>query len=93
MTDILNDIQNKWLRRLLKVVFFIIGITPYIIIFVVLSLLTDSTYGEYDYVFSQFTIRQFLNTCIVVGGFTLWYLLCKTIKFSILHISAYFSGY
>jgi len=86
MADILCDlfnIENKHLRRFLKVLFIIIGLIPYVVIFFVINKLSLDNFGEYK---TPFSFLQIFTILACMGGCTYWFFFCKLVKGIFLYI-------
>ena len=73
---ICDEIQNKYLRRFLRVVFFLVGLIPYVIsLFVTTILLYNAKIGIDP---TDINIFQILTISLTtLGGWATWFIFCK----------------
>ena len=84
---ICDEIQNKYLRRFLRAVFFLIGITPYVVLSILIVIGFDKYFGftppsDILQILKDQVLfyRQIITGAAIIGSWVTWYFFCKILS-------------
>jgi hypothetical protein len=85
--ELANDIKNKYIRRTLKCIIFLVGLMPYVLLTLISSVIWYMFISQN--VIDVFSIERVVFTFTVFGSWFAWIVFCKIVKFTITHIRTF----